>query len=288
MELFRQITVIGVGLLGGSIGLASRQRELCGKVVGVRRHAPSIEEAKRLGAIDEGTTSVAEGVRDADLVVVCSPVRSIISMLPEVCSLAKPGAIITDVGSTKQSVVQAGEAATADRGCFFVGSHPMAGSEKSGVRFSSDDLYVDSTCFVAKTEATNLPAFARVCMFWHELGSRVVAVRPERHDHLVSMISHLPHLVAVALMLATDAWKEDKNLIKGIIGNGFRDTTRLAAGNVEVWDDICAENGKRITDVLEQFENTIDDIKNAVRDSDAALKQVLELANGYRQFLQNR
>lgn len=289
MTLFNRIAVVGVGLLGGSLGLAARDRELCDEVVGIRRSKASIDEAKRIGAIDVGYTTIAQGVREADLVVMCSPVRQIKESLAEVVAAVRPGTIITDVGSTKTTIVAAGEAATEGTGASFVGSHPMAGSEKSGVRYSSATLYDGCTCFVTKTDHTALDAFSKVCALWEALGCRVVISRPARHDELVSLVSHLPHLAAVALVQAVDSFKEDKNLIKGIIGNGFRDMTRLAGGSTELWQDICSENKTCILEMCERFEHKLRELTGTVETSqEQSLQNLLDSARAYREFVQNR
>lgn len=286
--LFDRIAILGVGLLGGSMGLAAKERKLCREVVGVGRSKASLDEALRIEAIDKGTTDLVRGVADADLIVLCTPVRHIVSILPDIVKAAKPGAIITDVGSTKSSIVSAGEELAASQKKAFVGSHPMAGSEKSGVRHSRADLYTDTTCFVAKTARTEAQAFAIICAFWRALETRIVVMRPERHDNLMGLISHLPHLVAVALVRAVDASGEDKNLIKGIVGNGFRDTTRIAAGNTQMWEDICADNSGEIGKSLLRFRNMLDEIIAASSAGSSGLSTILDEAGESRAFLDNR
>jgi prephenate dehydrogenase len=201
----------------------------------------------------------------------------------------KAGAIVTDVGSTKGTIVALGDDEGARRGRTFVGSHPMAGSEKSGVRHAREDLFEDTTCFVTKTPGTDLAAFARVGEFWHALGARLVVLRPERHDELAALASHLPHVVAVALVSAMAASGEDKNLVKGVIGNGFRDTTRIAAGSTDMWDDICSDNSAAIQRAERLMTAVVERIIAAQRAGDSeTLRQVLREAAEYREFLDNR
>jgi prephenate dehydrogenase len=286
--LFRQIAIVGVGLLGGSVGMAVKRRHLCQRVIGIGRSKMSLEEARRLEAIDEGFDSLEEGIADADLIVLCTPVKHILSVLPEVAKFARPGAIITDVGSTKESIVKLGEECTQAAGKFFVGAHPMAGSEKSGMRFARPDLYANATCYVTRTVSTSPDAFVRVSRFWRELGSRVVIIRPGRHDHLTSLVSHLPHLLAVALVKSVEASLEDKNLIKGIIGNGFRDTTRIACGSPEMWEDIFSDNCRRVSENLAAVEKAIHEIVQVCQENGSNLKPILEHACGYREFINQR
>ena len=287
-SLFTQITVVGVGLLGGSVGLAAKARGLCQRVVGLGRSQVSLEEALRAGAIDDFTTSTADGVKGSDLIVICTPVQHIKGVLGEIMAHSAPGTIVTDVGSTKSGIVDVGERAQSLCGALFVGSHPMAGSDQSGVRFARADLYEDTNCFVTKTTKTDMVAFARVVAFWRALGARPVVVRPARHDHLVALVSHLPHLIAVALIRAIAAHDEDKNLVDGIIGNGFRDTTRIAQGSPPMWRDICSENSTEINLSRTAFEAALAEIMDAAASDCAGLKGMLESASEYREFFDNR
>lgn len=285
---FRELAIVGVGLLGGSLGLACKETKLCEKIVGIGRSQEHLDDALAVGAVDTVTTDLVKGVSRADLIVLCTPVRHIVSIIPQVMRAAKHGAIVTDVGSTKGSITAAGEAVTPRRGGRFVGSHPMAGSEHSGVRHARPNLFAGSTCFVTKTPRTDLAAFARICRFWQELDSRVVIVRPDRHDRLVALISHLPHLLAVALVRAVDASGEDRNLIRGIIGNGFRDTTRIAHGHPALWRDIFSENRSEIGRVTELLRNALDDLMAGMEAPEERLEPLLEQASQYRGFLDHR
>jgi prephenate dehydrogenase len=284
---FKQISIIGVGLLGGSLGMAALQHKLTQKVVGIGRTQTGLQEAIRQGAISTGTTDLREGVEEADLIVLCTPVRNIADVLPEVVASAPDGAVISDVGSTKASIVAQGDEVTRGTGKFFVGCHPMAGSEKSGVRYSRPNLFEDSTCFVTRSTETDSRAFSMVCSLWRGLGSRIVISRPERHDTLTAMVSHLPHLAAVALVRAVENFNEDKNLIRGIIGNGFRDTTRIAAGNSDMWQDICMDNRAEIGIARDALEKSLNEIMQACQPGLECdkLKNILEAAREFREFL---
>lgn len=284
---FKQITIVGVGLLGGSLGMAALEHKLAGKVVGVGRTLTGLQEAQRQGAITSGTIDLAEGVEHADLIVLCTPVRNISEVLPEVVKAAPEGAVITDVGSTKASIVARGDDVTRGTGKFFVGCHPMAGSEKSGVRFARSTLFEESTCFVTRTTETEPAAFSKICKLWRAVGCRLVISRPERHDTLTAVISHLPHLAAVALVRAVENFNEDKNLIRGIIGNGFRDTTRIAAGNSDMWQDICMDNREEIDIARAALEKSLNEIMEACHPGAECdeLHKILESAREFREFL---
>ncbi len=285
--LFKKISIIGVGLLGGSVGMAALDRKLCQEVVGIGRVQTGLQEAVRQGAISRGTTDMPGGLADADLIVLCTPVRHIFDILPEVVAAAKPGAIITDVGSTKVSIVSQGDAITRGSTKFFVGSHPMAGSEKTGVRYARSDMFESSTCFVTRTPETDNAAFAAVCGLWRALGSRLVISRPKRHDSLTATISHLPHLAAVALVRAVESINEDRNLIRGIIGNGFRDTTRIAAGGSEMWEDICVDNRAEIETARAALDASMNELMSACNSPESCdeLRTILDQAREFREFL---
>lgn len=286
---FDKIAIVGVGLLGGSLGMTALENGIAREVIGITRSHPSIEEAKRHGAITSGTTNLAEGVAQADLIVLCTPVNHIIGILPDVMKHCKPDAIITDVGSTKASIVENGELIAAQFNRHFVGSHPMAGSEKSGVRYAKSDLYKGATCFVTKTENTSVEAFKRVCHFWKSLECRLAISRPHRHDRLVAAISHLPHVVAVATVLAVESFGEDKNLIKGILGNGFRDTTRVAAGDSRMWENICFDNRDEIIKTKQALEESLNTFMAACENTESSeLKTLLENAREFREFLNQK
>lgn len=285
--LFNKISIVGVGLLGGSVGMAALKRGLCQEVVGVGRTSTSLQEAQRHGAISFGTTNLQEGVADADLVILCTPVNHIAQTLPEVVEAAREGAIITDVGSTKNTIVTRGDEITRGTGRYFVGSHPMAGSEKSGVSHGSASLFEGSTCFITRTPETDLTALSRVFRLWKLLGAKLVISRPERHDALTSLVSHLPHLAAVALVRTVDAFHEDRNLIRGIIGNGFRDTTRVAGGSPDMWDDICTDNRENIRRAQAGLEKALEELMEAcsAEPECGRLRTMLAQARDFRDFL---
>lgn len=280
------MAIVGPGLLGGSLGLAARAKGLVETITGIGRSQAALEEARRYEAIDEVHLTLESGLRDADLIVLCTPVAHIVKILPEVTRLAKPEAVITDVGSTKGAIVALGEELTRDRPGGFAGSHPMAGSEKSGVRFARASLFEGQTCFVAKTQTTSPAAFSQVAQLWREIGCRVVIARPQRHDELAALVSHLPHLVAVALVQTVAISHEDKNLVKGIIGNGFRDTTRIASGGTSMWEDICRENSAMIARASDKFQQALRELIEAVAADPERLRVLLDEASDFREYLE--
>ena len=228
--LFRKITIIGVGLLGGSIGLAVQRRKLARQTAGFVRRAASLKDCERTGAVDFATTDLLAAVWDADLVILCTPLAQMRPRVREMLPALKRGAIVTDVGSVKASVVRDLESLIQKSGAHFVGSHPMAGAEKTGVSAARADLFANTVCIVTPTQKTNLAALKKVEQFWRAVGSRVLELKPEIHDALVSRSSHLPHVVAATLASHVLSPAQPKYQA-AVCANGFRDTTRIASGS---------------------------------------------------------
>jgi len=246
---FDTVAIWGMGLLGGSLGLALRERALAGRIIGVGRNIGRLEQARRAGACDETTCDPATGFANADLVVLCTPVAVLADSLPRFGPLFKDGAIITDVGSTKRRIVEAADASMPP-GRRFVGSHPMSGSEMSGVEHARADLYVGNPCFLTPTPKTDADALAALSRMWAAVGSRVIITDPVRHDAVTAAISHVPHLASSALMRLAMSIGEDENYLAAIAGPGFWDMTRLAKGDLAMWKEICTENRDAIADRL--------------------------------------
>lgn len=242
--LFDQITIVGVGLIGGSVGLAAKARGVAGRVVGVGRDSFNLGKAQVLGAIDTGTTELRKAVQGTGLVVVCTPVDRIASDVLAAAAHAPGSAVITDAGSTKAGIVAAVHDALPPAGPTFIGSHPLAGSEKSGVEHAQADLFEDRVVVVTPTEQTDPVAIDRVESFWTRLGARVIRMWPADHDRALATTSHLPHAVAAAVAALTPP-----NWLKFTAG-GFRDVTRIAAGDPELWAAIFLDNRDSLVEAL--------------------------------------
>ena len=280
------LAIYGVGLLGGSIGLAAKARGIARRVIGIGRSAERLAEAVRRGAVDQATTRLEEGCAEADWIVLASSVSHIVELLPRVAAVCKPAAVVTDVGSTKATIVQQAARAFPPAGPVFVGSHPMAGSERSGVANASADLFESACCIVTSTPQTPEEAAQRVEQFWRALGGRVVRLDPARHDRLVSLISHLPHMAAVGVLLAGAALDEDAEILATLLGNGFRDSTRVAAGPPELWRDICLENREAIADDLARLAEQLSQLAGQIRGGQAErLLEQLQRARDFRKRL---
>ena len=258
---------MGVGLLGGSLGQAVRERRMTDLVVGYVRREASVAECERLGAVDHAAGDVASSVRDADLIILCTPISQMRPLAEQMLPSLRPGALITDVGSVKGSVVQELESLFADAGAHFIGSHPMAGAEKMGVRAASPDLFENAVCIITPTPKSPPELVRRLEEFWSGVGAVPIRMTPDIHDNLVSRSSHLPHVVAAELanyVLSPVHPKEQAMLC----ANGFRDTTRIASGSPEMWRDICLANRKNLARVLGVFIEDLQEFQLALENED--------------------
>ncbi len=268
----KRIAIVGVGLIGGSLGLALKKRNLIKEVVGIGRRQESIDKALQAGAVDRGTLKLEEGVKDVDLVVIATPVGSITEMIKRTIIALPQRAIITDVGSTKEKIVIEVDRIIPKK-ISFLGGHPLAGSEKSGVEAAREDLFVDSVC-VLKPGKTTLPGvLATISSFWENVGARVIVMKPEEHDFLIAATSHLPHLVSAALVSLTGRLEGEKEGLLPLIATGFKDTTRIALSSPEVWKDIYLTNGKNIISMVGRFQELLEEIKGYILKEEGALLQ---------------
>ncbi|MBI3415100.1 MAG: prephenate dehydrogenase [Verrucomicrobia bacterium] len=275
--LLQKVALIGVGLLGGSLGLAIKQRGLARAVHGFVRRAEAVTECERSGVVDHATTDLSLAVREADFVILCTPIAQMPELATRMLPALKGGVIVTDVGSVKAGLVKALEPLFASAGAHFVGSHPMAGGEKMGASAARADLFENAVCIVTPSANSAPAAIAQVEKFWREVGGRILRLAPETHDQLVSRSSHLPHVVAAALanhVLNPNHGKEQPL----VCATGFRDTTRIASGSPEMWRDIALANRANLARTLGGF---IDDLKEFQRvieaDDAAAISRLLEI-----------
>lgn len=274
-----RLSILGVGLLGGSLGLAVKSRVKGCVVTGYGHRRETLDAALACGAIDEGYDRPEEAVRGADLVVLCTPVGVLEPLLQEITTALAPGAIVTDVGSTKRTVVAAGERYL-PAGTHFVGSHPMAGSEKRGVQFARANLFERARCIVTPTERTHRPALEAVEAFWRMVGMTTTRLSPIDHDRLVAEVSHLPHAVAAALVTL-----QDERALP-LAGKGFLDMTRIAGGDGGLWRDIFTDNGDNLRASIGKLRDTLDDLLARLDGDDSgAVKQWLDAAAERRRVM---
>jgi prephenate dehydrogenase len=265
---FKKITIVGVGLLGGSIGLAVRQRRLAGEIAGFVRRAASVKDCEKAGALDYATTDLLAAVSGADLVILCPPLAQMRSLAEQILPALKRGAIVTDVGSVKAGVVRELESLVQKAGAHFVGSHPMAGGEKMGVLAARADLYANSVCVVTPTKKSNAAAVRKLEKFWQSLGARTLRLDAAQHDLLVSRSSHLPHVVAATLANLVLNPSNPKTQVE-LCATGFRDTTRIASGSPEMWRDITLANRKNISRSVNAFVAGLKKFQSALKQNDA-------------------
>ncbi len=244
--LFRKVVIAGVGLIGGSIGLGVRQRFLAETVIGLDPDPEALDAAQWTGVIDETHLEAGDWLRDADLVILAAPVQSLIELARSMEPWLSDDAIVTDVGGVKQELV---EQLSHLR---FVGGHPMAGSERNGVVNADAALLENAVWVLTPVAATDPEAFAKVQEFVTQLGARPLTVEPEQHDRLVAAVSHVPYLTSLALtqLVAGDT---DRDLMMLLAAGGFRDATRVAASDTDLWLDICASNREAIVAVLDDY-----------------------------------
>ena len=254
--------IIGVGLLGGSLGLALKARNLADTVLGVGHRAASIDAALEIGAIDEGFMDAREACRDADLIILCTPAALVAPKVDEIFPVLRPNALITDVASTKADIC-AHAARHWPKPLRFVGSHPMAGSEKWGPEHSSASLYEGCYTIVTPQPDQDPEALDAIHALWEDLGAAVVTCSPEQHDALVARTSHVPHIVSAAL--AVLAANSDRPAdVRPFIGKGFADTTRIAAGRPEIWRDICLTNRSAILNSLDSLLDQLQTVRDLI------------------------
>lgn len=280
--MFDQITILGPGLLGASIGMAVRERGLARRIVSWSRRAETRANCLNQSWCSDVFDCQEAACKDSQLVIVCTPVHTIVPLLMRLSKGLESGAVITDVGSTKSQICR--EAKGVDLGdATFIGSHPMAGSEQTGMANARADLFQDAACMVTPLADTPVREAGRIAAFWEALGMQVTHVSPERHDEIVAHVSHLPHLLASALcsfLAGKDpAWKS-------LAGRGLFDTTRIASGETELWRQILESNREEVVRAINGLEEELHQIKSALINGDSAnLKQRLERGKHYRDQL---
>jgi len=286
MPIFNQITIVGVGLIGGSIGLDVRCKRLARKVVGVGRRSGSLRAARKRGAVDATTLNIHRGVKDAELVILATSAARIAPLAAKALESMRPGALLTDVGSTKEEIATHINAVMNDRkfqGLSYIGSHPLAGSHERGPSAARRGLFRDALCILAGSANADKAQYTTLARFWRALGMRVVRMDAAEHDRLLAQASHLPHVVAVTLVNAT----EDRAL--RLAASGFADTTRIAASDALLWTDIFLTNRKSVLRSIKRFKDHLSAVEKAVKAGDAAaLSKLLDAARARRRNMERR
>ncbi|MBU1124979.1 MAG: prephenate dehydrogenase/arogenate dehydrogenase family protein [Candidatus Omnitrophica bacterium] len=273
--MFKKIAIIGTGLIGGSLGLAIKKNGIAGEVIGISRQAKNIAFAKKIKAIDRGAQDIGI-IQGADLVVFATPVQTIMDLAPSIRRVVLDDCIITDVGSTKCEITVCLEKVFS----LFVGSHPLAGSEKSSIRHADKDLFKGSVCVLTQTRNTDTNALKKVEKFWQQVGTKTITLTPHAHDRILSFVSHLPHAIAFSLMRSVP------ERFFGFAAGGLRDSTRLAASDSLLWADIFLSNRKNLLSAVRSFKVELSRIERAVaRHDKRRLKNLLAIAQAKRSQL---
>jgi prephenate dehydrogenase len=278
--MFNRVAIIGLGLIGGSLGLALRQAKAARQVAGYDLYKGVGDRARKVGAIDQSCSSLAEAARGSELIILATPVGAMRSLLQQLAACASPGAVITDVSSTKAQVISWAEEylpATIP----FVGGHPIAGKETSGIEAADATLFQQCVYCLTPTKRTSPAALDKAAALIDALGARVRFLEPPEHDGMMAGVSHLPFMASIALMQTAalnPAWR-DASLLAG---SGFRDMTRLAAGSPEMYRDICLTNSEAITRWLADYIAVLSTLRERITARDPNLGEVFEQAQKAR------
>jgi prephenate dehydrogenase len=283
---FNNVTIIGVGLIGGSLARVLKGKKLAGEITGAGRSRESLDLALKLGVVDRIDKESSVAVDNADLVVLASPVGTFLSIAREIGPRLKKGAIVTDVGSVKGELVKKIEEVL-PRGVHFVPGHPIAGKEKHGVAESSETLFNDTKCILTPSKKTDPQALEAVRSLWRVAGANVMMMDADAHDHIFAAVSHLPHAAAYAMVNTVAEFTSGPESYINFSGAGFRDFTRIAASSPEMWRDICLLNGDNIVEMIEHYQFSLARIKKAIKHRDGAkLEKLFSSASRLRRGLE--
>jgi prephenate dehydrogenase len=270
--MLNKITIIGVGLIGGSLAKAIKENQLANKVCGYGRDQSRLEKAKNTNIIDELSTNIDEAVKGADIVIIATPVGTFKQILEAIEPLITEQVIISDVGSTKTNIVKIVNEVLGEKSKCFVPAHPIAGKEKSGFEVSVPDLFKDKKTIITPLE-NNAPESIKVIHdMWIGTGAEVDYLSPESHDELLGMTSHLPHMLAFSLVNYLVSQSPNASIYAG---GGFKDFSRIASGDAVMWRDICIQNKEQIIDHLMGYPSTLSELINAIDDDDSERLEML-------------
>jgi prephenate dehydrogenase len=281
---FKNITIIGIGLIGSSFALSIKKQGFKGKITGIGRREENLIRAKEREIIDDYSTVHAEGVRDADLIVLASSVGQFEHIVRCIKDNIKAGAVVTDVGSVKAEIVKKLEPLMPD-GVSFVGGHPIAGKECSGINAASAELFINAKCIITPGENAKKDAIDKVVDIWNKIGTKTMFMSPEEHDSIFAAVSHLPHVIAYALVNAI--LEIDENIMH-YGGKGLKDMTRIALSSTGLWRDICAFNREEILKALKKFSSSVSVMTKLFEESDwAGLEKEFTRAKEARKLIES-
>ena len=262
---FEKLTILGVGLMGGSFARVCQKKELAKSIVGFGRQEANLRKAVELGVIDKYSLDLNEAVEQADFVLIAVPVGSILRLVKKMSSYLKKNSIISDVGSVTGSLVEKIENILPD-GVHFVGAHPIAGTENSGVEASFAELFEGSKCILTPTKSTNHETLQKVKKLWELMGSEITFMDPGKHDEIMAAVSHLPHVAAYAITSFIFDLRHIWPDILSYSAGGFRDFTRIASSHPTMWCDICNYNSDALVKMIEQYEASLNQFKTLIKE----------------------
>ncbi len=264
--MIQTLTIIGVGLIGGSLALALKEKDAVGTVIGTGRSEANLKRAQDLGIVDSWTTSLTKAVQDADVVLIAVPMGAYEQVLQTIAPALKEGTIVTDAGSTKQHAIKA--AACLPEHVSFIAAHPLAGTEKSGADAAFSTLYQDHLCMITPQDDVNADALAAIEAMWQDAGAKVLFIPAAEHDELLAAVSHLPHLAAFALVNAVNKQKTDEFDPLSFAAGGFKDFTRIASSSPEMWRDVALANRDALELQVDKLVDELQHIKSALKNQD--------------------
>ncbi len=286
MVKFETISIIGVGLLGGAIAQACRFHGVANQIIGFGRNAKNLKEAEQANIVDRSFTDLESAVKNSDLIILCTPVGVLVDRLKEMLPFLKKGCLITDVGSVKSSLVNKIDGLMSDQ-IRFVGSHPIAGGEKTGWKASNKELLKNARCVVTPTPRTDPRALEEIRLFWEQLGMMVEEMDADEHDYIYGAVSHLPHVVAFTLMNTVGQSKtKNHDELLSLSAGGLRDITRIASSDPVMWRDICVNNKKHLNKLIDDFQQELNIIKTYINSEDKeTLQNSFQMAKDRRELL---
>jgi prephenate dehydrogenase len=266
--LFNRMAIAGLGLIGGSLARIAKEKKIVESIIGLGRRTKNLELALSAGCIDEYSLDLRKGLDDVEIMVIATPVGVIADLVREISNSLKPGTIITDVGSVKKGIVQEVESFL-PKHLHFVGAHPIAGTENSGFKASSAQLFQGARCIITPTPNTNASALDKVKNLWKKVGCEVVLMEAEKHDRIFAAVSHLPHLIAYCLVnTVINVDKKEDGVVKFSAG-GLRDFTRIAASDPSMWRDIFLMNKKNLLPLIDHFQKVVEGLRSHIGKEDA-------------------
>lgn len=258
MNKISKVAIIGVGLIGGSLGLAHKEKKIVKRAIGIGRREESLKIALKRNEVDEVTTDLVSGVKDTALVVIATPLELTVEIFNKIIPHLKEGCVVTDVGSVKGPILKRIDYP------FFIGGHPLAGSEQRGPQSAMADLFKEATVVLTPVKKTDEKALTLVKSMWQDIGTKVLFLSPEVHDELVAFTSHLPHILATSLTNLIAGLAEKEERVLSLMGEGFRDTTRIAASPPSMWKEICLSNREGVLSAIKWFKKILSEIEETL------------------------